>query len=67
MNKTTRTRNLPLDQRVTVSSETLMELLDCGRKTAVDIGNSAHARVEIKRRVLWDVDKVRKFINNEAL
>lgn len=36
--------------------------MSCGRDTAVQIGESAEARVQIGRRVLWSVDKVKEHI-----
>ena len=38
-------------------------MLDCGRSTAVKIGIEAGARMQIGRRVLYNVDAVRKYLN----
>jgi hypothetical protein len=41
-------------------------MLGCGRATAVSIGLAAKARVKINRRILWNVDLVRNYINQIA-
>ena len=50
-------------QKITVTTEELQAMLSCGRKTAVDIGELAEARVQIGKRVLWNVEKVKAYIN----
>ena len=52
--------------QVAVTTENLQNILDCGRPTAVDIGKLAKARVEIGRRVLWNVSKVQKYLDSIA-
>lgn len=52
--------------QVAVTTENLQNILDCGRPTAVEIGKLAKARVEIGRRVLWNVSKVQKYIDSIA-
>lgn len=50
-------------QKITVTTEELQSMLSCGRKSAVDIGELAEARVQIGKRVLWNVEKVKIYIN----
>ena len=52
--------------QVAVTTENLQSILDCGRPTAVEIGTLAIARVEIGRRVLWNVSKVQKYLDTIA-
>ena len=52
--------------QVAVTTENLQNILDCGRPTAVGIGKLAKARVEIGRRVLWNVSKVQKYLDSIA-
>ena len=66
MNKTTKTINT-LEDSITVSTESLARLLDCGRITAVKIGNAADAKIKIGRRVLWNSEKIREYINTPHL
>lgn len=61
--KTTRKFEPPVGtQKIAVTTEELQSMLSCGRDTAVQIGESAEARVQIGRRVLWSVDKVKEHI-----
>ena len=52
--------------QVAVTTENLQNILECGRPTAVEIGKLAKARVEIGRRVLWNVSKVQKYLDSIA-
>ena len=49
--------------RLTVTTDELQSLLGCGRKSAVDIGEMAEARIQLGKRVLWNVEKVRIYLN----
>lgn len=51
------------NNRVTVNTESLAKMLDCGRATAVKIGTAAGARVQIGKRVLFKMDKVDEYLN----
>ncbi len=42
------------------------EYLHCGRKTAVKIGTEASARMQIGRRVLWNLKKIQQYIDSVA-
>lgn len=59
MNKTKdRGQGSPL----TVDIEGLAALLSCGRATARKIGQESGARIVLGRRVLYSVEKVRRYI-----
>ena len=60
MRKTTKNDSIANTDKLAVTTERLQNILDCGRPTAVQIGTLAKARVEIGRRVLWNVSKVQK-------
>lgn len=60
----TRTNENPLSDRITVSAETLAGMFDCGRATAVKIGEDAGARIKIGRRVLYNVSKIQKYLDS---
>lgn len=63
MQTTKRIALAPDRQKITVTTEELQFLLSCGRKSAVDIGTLAEARVQIGKRVFWNVEKVKAYIN----
>ena len=52
MKATTNTNLIPLNEKMTLSTPELMQVLSCGRATAVEIGTSAQSRIVIGRRVL---------------
>lgn len=49
--------------KLAVSAETLASMLDCGRATAVEIGTNAQARIQVGRRVLWNINKIQKYLD----
>lgn len=49
--------------RKTVDTYELQSMLGCGRKGAVDIGIAAEAKVQIGRRVFWNVGKIQKYLD----
>lgn len=51
---------------ITANTETLAESLDCGRSTAVKIGEAAGAKIQIGKRVLWNVRKIRNYLDGIA-
>lgn len=63
--RTTQKSEMVISQ-VAVTTENLQNILDCGRPTAVEIGTLAKARVEVGRRVLWNVSKVQKYLDSIA-
>lgn len=50
-------------QKLAVTTEELQAMLSCGRSTAVQVGESAEARMQIGRRVLWNVSKVQLYLD----
>lgn len=52
------------DETITVDVEKLSAMLSCGRATAQKIGEQAEAKICIGRRVLYSVDRVRKYISD---
>lgn len=63
MNRTTKSDS-NINNRITVNTKTLMGMLDCGRASAVRIGIDADARIQIGKRVLWNVAKVRSYLDS---
>lgn len=63
MNCTTKQAITSNETRLTVTTEELQFLLGCGRKSAVDVGELAEARIQLGKRVLWNVGKVREYLD----
>ena len=57
---------LSLDDKLSVDTTELQKILGCGRPTAVEIGSLAGARIEVGKRLLWNVNKVKKYLDNIA-
>lgn len=51
-------------ERLTSDTPELCQMLNCGRETAVKIGMNAGARIKVGRRVLWNVDKIQKYLDS---
>lgn len=66
MNKTSINKSTGMNNRMTVNSETLANYLDCGRATAVKIGEAAGAKIQIGKRVLWNTEKVKQYLDGIA-
>lgn len=64
MNRTTKDNyDFPF-RKSSVDTKELQEMLSCGRVTAVQIGNNAGAKIQIGRRVLWNVRKVNAYLDS---
>lgn len=48
---------------LTVSTKNLMRLLDCGKPAAIRIGTEAGAKVVVGRRILWNVQAIRRYLD----
>lgn len=56
-------KNNSFDNRITVTSDELALFMGCGRKAAVSAGTEAGAKVQIGRRVLWNVKKIQEYLD----
>ncbi|MCD8196555.1 MAG: hypothetical protein LUE24_05240 [Lachnospiraceae bacterium] len=56
-------KNLELNALL-IDTQTLQNVTASGRKTALEIGEAAGARVKIGRRVLWNVSKIRIYLDS---
>lgn len=63
MNKTKRARSSG-NNVLSVTAETLAEMLNCGRATAVKIGVDSGAKMQIGRRALYKVSVVEKYLDS---
>lgn len=52
--------------RLTVTTVSLKEILDCGEETAVKIGTAAGAKLKFGRRTLWHVGRIRSYLDSIA-
>ena len=59
----TQTENIRQIDKLAVDTKTLQTILCCGRHSAVAIGEQAHAKVKIGGLLLWNVDKIRCYLD----
>lgn len=48
---------------LTVDTVGLQELLNAGIKTSTEIGTAAGAKIYVGRRVLWNVSKIKAYLD----
>ena len=61
MKKTNKVRN---EQAILLDTAELAASLCAGRTSAIKVGTAAGARVQIGRRVLWNLNKVRAYLDS---
>lgn len=66
MRATSKNENIKNLDKICVDTNELMSLLSCGRVTAIQIGEQAGARIEIGKRLLWNISKVQKYLDTIA-
>lgn len=55
-----------LNNKILVDTNHLMLLLDCGKHTAVKIGHLANACVRLDRKLFWNVQRIKDYVDNIA-
>ena len=63
-----RTENVVnVSNKLAVDTNELRSMLCCGRDTAVRIGTEAKARLQIGKRVLWNVRRVQDYLDTISM
>ena len=62
-----KTTEYKAENRLTVDIEGLMAMLSCGEVTAKKIVDYAEAKVIVGRHVLYNVDKIKKYLDAMAV
>lgn len=63
-NQTAPGEKVSLDRKIMVDTTHLMELLDCGKHTAIKLGHMANACVRLDRKLFWNVRQIQKYVDN---
>ena len=66
MNATTKKQKIDLTRKLTVDTQELQQILSLGRKSAVEIGNMANAKIIVGRRVVWNLQKIQDYLYDIA-
>ena len=62
MRATSQSNTIPPDRKIAITTNELQAMLSCGRYSAVQIGDAAQARIQIGKRILWNVEKIKKYV-----
>lgn len=52
-----------VERRLAVNTSDLQSMLGCGIDTATKIGTEARAKIQIGRRVIWNVEKIQAYLD----
>ena len=55
MRATKQFNNVDTQSKITINTDELQAMLSCGRYSAVQIGEAAEARIQIGKRIFWNV------------
>lgn len=64
MNATKRFSDIESKKKLTVDTLELQSILGCGRKTAVEIGEAAEAKIRLGKRVFWNIERIHQHIHD---
>lgn len=60
MRATKQFNNVDTQSKITINTDELQAMLSCGRYSAIQIGEAAEARIQIGKRIFWNVEKNQK-------
>lgn len=63
MRTTKQFNTVDIRNKIAITTNELQAMLSCGRYSAVQIGEAAEARIQIGKRIFWNVEKVKTYIN----
>lgn len=63
MKATKQFNGVDIQNKIAITTNELQAMLSCGRYSAVQIGELAEARIQIGKRIFWNVEKVKSYIN----
>ena len=64
MRATKQFNNVDTQSKIAINTDELQAMLSCGRYSAVQIGEAAGARIQIGKRIFWNVEKIKSYINS---
>ncbi|MBQ9489457.1 MAG: hypothetical protein IJU80_05950 [Lachnospiraceae bacterium] len=62
MRATSKNVDMEPERKLAIDTKELQEMLGCGRYTAYEIGTMAGARMQFGKRVLWNVAKIKAYL-----
>ena len=67
MKTTTQFKNVDPQDKIAITTLELQAMLSCGRYSAVQTGELAEARIQIGKRVFWNVEKIKTYIDSISI
>ncbi|MBQ8667709.1 MAG: hypothetical protein IJ526_12745 [Lachnospiraceae bacterium] len=67
MRSTTKLNESLSKEKKAIDTPELMQMLSCGRSTAVKVGTEAKARVQIGKRVLWNANRIQEYLDKISI
>lgn len=64
MRATKQFNNVDIQSKITINTDELQAMLSCGRYSAIQIGEATEARIQIGKRIFWNVEKIKSYINS---
>lgn len=64
MRATKQFHKVDIQSKIAITTEELQSMLSCGRYSAVQIGEAAEARIQIGKRIFWNVEKIKSYVNS---
>ena len=64
MRATKQFNNVDTQSKIAINTDELQAMLSCGRYSAVQIGEAAESRIQIGKRIFWNVEKIKSYINS---
>ena len=64
MRATKQFNNVDTQSKITINTDELQAMLSCGRYSAIQICEAAEARIQIGKRIFWNVEKIKSYINS---
>ena len=61
MRATKQFNNVDTQSKITINTDELQAMLSCGRYSAIQIGEAAEARIQIGKRIFWNVEKIKSY------
>lgn len=63
MKATKQFNGVDIQNKIAITTSELQAMLSCGRYSAVQTGEQAKARIQIGKRIFWNVKKIKDYIN----
>jgi hypothetical protein len=63
MRETKRNYDVKPSEKAMIDTAELQIMLCSGRATAVDVGTKANSKIIVGRRIFWNVNKVKKYLD----